>query len=113
MLILLFIMANLGHIVSSTSFFLCIGFNYENFNNKHIFMISSCFNFNISTFLFILLTLNNIDFPFFLLFYVELINFYAIIFISNYLLCIFVFIILILFVSSLLLYFVMNYYTLK
>ncbi len=113
LLLLIFILSNLGHIISSSSFFLCISFNYENFNNKHIFMISSCFNFNIVSFLIIFLILNNIDFPFFLLFYVELINFFAIIFISNYLLILLGFIVIVLFVSSLLIYFTLNYYNIK
>jgi NADH:ubiquinone oxidoreductase subunit 4 (subunit M) len=113
LLLLIFILSNLGHIISSSSFFLCISFNYENFNNKHIFMISSCFNFNIVSFLIIFLILNNIDFPFFLLFYVELINFFAIIFISNYLLLLLGFIVITLFVSSLLIYFTLNYYNIK
>lgn len=113
LLLLVFILSNLGHIISSSSFFLCISFNYENFNNKHIFMISSCFNFNIVSFLIIFLILNNIDFPFFLLFYIELMNFFAIIFISNYLLLLLGFIIITLFVSSLLIYFTLNYYNIK
>lgn len=110
---MLFILSNLGHILSSSSFFLCISFVYENFNNKHIFMLSSAFNFNVYSFLFIFLLLNNIDFPFFLLFYVELLNFFSILFISNYLLLLLVLVVLVLFVSSLLLYFVLNFYQSK
>lgn len=113
LLLLLFILSNLGHILSSSSFFLCISFVYENFNNKHIFMLSSAFNFNVYSFLFIFLLLNNIDFPFFLLFYVELLNFFSILFISNYLLLLLVLVVLVLFVSSLLLYFVLNFYQSK
>lgn len=113
LLVLLFILSNLGHVLSSSSFFLCISFTYENFNNKHIFLISSAFNFNIYSFLFIFLILNNIDFPFFLLFYIELLNFFAIMFISNYLAFFLIAVVLVLFVSSLLLYFILNYYQYK
>lgn len=113
LLLLLFILSNLGHILSASSFFICVGFTYENFNNKHLFMMSSTFNFSIVNILFILLMLNNIDFPFFLLFYIELLNFFAIIFVSNYLLIILLFTIIVLFVSSLLLYFIINYYSIK
>lgn len=110
LLILLFVLSNLGHIISSSSFFLCLSFTYENFNHKHIFLISSSFNFNLNSFIFIFLMLNNIDFPLFLLFYVELLNFFAIIFISNYLLILLFCVVLVLFVSSLIIYFSLNFY---
>lgn len=113
LLVLLFILSNLGHIISSSSFFLCLSFTYENFNHKHIFLISSSFNFNLNAFLFIFLLLNNIDFPFFLLFYVELLNFFAIVFISNYLLLLLFCVVLVLFVSSLIIYFALNFYNSK
>lgn len=113
LLIMLFVLSNLGHIISSSSFFLCLSFIYENFNNRHIFLISACFNFNINAFLFIFLMLNNIDFPLFLLFYVELLNFFAVMFISNYLLIILCLVVLVLFVSSLIVYFSINYYQTK
>lgn len=113
LLLLLFILSNLGHIISSSSFFFILSYSYENFNNKHIFMISSCFNISIQTFLFLVLLLNNIDFPMFLLFYIEMFNFFAIIFISNYLLIVLCFIIIVLFTSSFLLYFVINFYHIK
>lgn len=113
LLLLLFILSNLGHIISSSSFFFILSYSYENFNNKHIFMISSCFNINIQTFLFLVLLLNNIDFPMFLLFYIEMFNFFAIIFISNYILVMLCFIIIVLFTSSLLLYFIISFYHIK
>lgn len=113
LLVMLFILSNLGHIISSSSFFLCISFAYENFNNKHIFLISACYNFNLNSFLFIFLLLNNIDFPLFLLFYIELLNFFAVIFISNYLLVLLCLVVLTLFVSSLIVYFALNYYQTK
>ena len=113
MLTLLFILSNLGHIISSSSFFLCLSFTYENFNNRHLFLISSSFNFNINAFLFVFLLLNNIDFPLFLLFYVELLNFFAVMFISNYLLILLCSVVIVLFTSSLIVYFALNYYQSK
>lgn len=111
--LVLYILSNLGHILSSCSFFAFISLPYENYNNKHLFILSSHMSFNIYTAMLLVLILNNIDFPFFLLFYVELLNFFAILFISNYIIVLLALVVLVLFVSSLLFYFLLNYYYTK
>lgn len=108
--ILLFIFSNLSHILSSSSFFIFLGFYYEKYNNKNVLFLSSFFGTNIMQFFFIFLILNNLDFPFFLMFYLELFTFLAFSFISFYLFIFLCFINFILFVSSLLFYFVVNFY---
>lgn len=110
---LIFLFSNLSHIISSSSFFIIIGYVYENFNNKNIFIISSFFGFSLFSFIFILLLLNNLEFPFFLMFYLELNTFYAFSFISFYYLLFLIFVNLTMFVSSMFLYFLLNFYNIK
>ena len=111
--ILLFIFSNLSHVLSSGSFFIFLGFYYEKYNSKNVLFLSSFFGTNIMQFFFIFLILNNLDFPFFLMFYLELFTFLAFSFISFYLFIFLCFINFILFISSLLLYFVVNFYLTK
>lgn len=111
--ILLFVFSNLSHILSSGSFFIFLGFYYEKYNNKNILFLSSFFGANILQFFFIFLILNNLDFPFFLMFYLELFTFLTFSFLSFYLFLFLCVVNFFLFISSLLFYFVINFYLVK
>lgn len=96
----IFILSNLGHILSSTSFFFIFGLLYELRNSKNVLTLHNLPSFNIIQFTIFILCLNNIDFPGFLLFFTEVLQYITFIFINSYLIIILHLILFLLFLST-------------
>lgn len=109
----IYIFSNLGHIISSGSFFLFLGYIYESFNTKILFYLNGLYGSNIVSFLSIFLFLNNIEFPFFMLFYIETITCTIFYHIATVYILILLFIIMILFLSNILLLLLISAFTIR
>lgn len=102
---------NLSHIVSSSFMFIMVGYMYDNYGVRIFLMMISFFGISIWSSLFLGVFLYNIDFPFMLLFYIDIFILYGLISISFiYIICFYV-IVLSLFVSSIYMYMCLSFYS--
>nr|QOY44573.1 NADH dehydrogenase subunit 4 [Vickermania ingenoplastis]UGV20237.1 NADH dehydrogenase subunit 4 [Vickermania ingenoplastis] len=102
---------NLSHIISSSFMFMMVGYMYDNYGMRVFLIMVSFFGVSLWSSLFMGLVLYNIDFPFMLLFYVDIFILYGLISLSFlYLLCFYV-VVLIVFVSSMYIYLCLTFYS--
>ncbi len=105
------IFCNIGHILSSSFMFFILGSFYENYGIRIFLIMLSFFGFSFFSNILILLFLFNIDFPFMLLFYIDLFVTYGLINLSLFYVIIFFFISLIIFSSTLYFYICLSFYS--
>jgi NADH:ubiquinone oxidoreductase subunit 4 (subunit M) len=105
------IICNLGHIFSSFMMFYMIGFMYDQTGVRVILLLATCFSLSLWSSLFFSIFLFNIDFPFMLLFIVELLICYGFSLFSSIYLIIFFFIGIIMFLTSIYIYVVLSYFS--
>ena len=97
-------MCNLSHVISSGLMFIMIGYIYDNYGFRIFLLLISFFGISIWNNLFICLFLFNIDFPFMLLFYIDIFITYGFLNISYiYIYCLFI-ILMIVFIYTLYIY---------
>nr|CAA39491.1 NADH dehydrogenase subunit 4 [Strigomonas oncopelti] len=102
---------NLSHIISSAFMFIMVGYMYDNFGLRIFLIMTSFFGVSIWSSLFLGMFLFNIDFPFMLLFYIDIFILYGLISLSFiYIICFYV-IVLSVFVSSIYIYICLSYYS--
>lgn len=109
--ILILFFCNLGHILSAGFLFISIGYMYDNFGLRVFLILTGFFGISIWSHIFLLLFLFNIDFPFMLLFYVDLLLLYGISGLSYIYIYIFLLIMFIIFISSLFIYVNLTFYS--
>lgn len=102
---------NLGHIISSGFMFIIIGYMYDNYGLRIFLLLISFFGISIWSSLFLALFLFNIDFPFMLLFFIDIFVLYGLISLSFLYLINFFLIVLIIFVSSIYIYICLTYFS--
>lgn len=102
---------NIGHIISSGMLFILIGYMYDNYGLRIFLLLVSFFGISIWTSLFIALFLFNIDFPFMLLFFIDLFVLYGLISLSLIYILNFAIIILIIFTSSIYIYMLLSFFS--
>ena len=102
---------NLGHILSSSFMFIIIGHMYDNYGLRIFLLLVSFFGISMWSSIFLALFLFNIDFPFMLLFFIDLFVLYGLISLSFLYLINFCIIILTVFVSSIYIYMCLSYYS--
>lgn len=109
--IALIFFCNLSHIISSSFMFILVGYMYDNYGMRIFLLMISFFGISIWSSLFMGMLLFNIDFPFMLLFYVDIFILYGLISISFiYILCFYV-VVLVVFVSSMYIYLCLTFYS--
>lgn len=107
----LLILCNLSHIVSSSFMFMIVGYMYDNYGVRIFLMMISFFGISVWSSLFLGIFLFNIDFPFMLLFYVDIFILYGLISLSFiYIICFYI-IVLSVFVSSIYMYMCLSFYS--
>nr|AGF94776.1 NADH dehydrogenase subunit 4 [Trypanosoma cruzi marinkellei] len=107
----LLIMCNLSHILSSSFMFITIGYMYDNYGVRIFILMISFFGISIWSSLFLGLFLFNIDFPFMLLFYIDIFILYGLISVSFiYIICFYI-ITLSVFISSIYIYMCLSFYS--
>lgn len=107
----LLILCNLSHIISSSFMFIIIGYMYDNYGVRIFLLLISFFGISIWSSLFLGLFLYNIEFPFMLLFYVDIFVLYGLITLSFvYIIC-FYLIVLLVFISSIYIYMCLSFYS--
>lgn len=102
---------NIGHILSSALMFILIGYMYDNYGIRIFLIMISFFGLSIWGNLFLSLFLFNIDFPFMLLFYIDILVLYGLLSLSFLYTLIFLIIILLVFISSIYIYISLNYFS--
>lgn len=102
---------NLSHIISSSFMFIMVGYMYDNYGVRIFLMMISFFGISIWSSLFLGIFLYNIDFPFMLLFYIDIFILYGLISISFIYILSFYIIVLSLFVSSIYMYMCLSFYS--
>nr|AIL54351.1 NADH dehydrogenase subunit 4 [Angomonas deanei] len=102
---------NLSHIISSSFMFILVGYMYDNYGLRIFLIMTSFFGVSIWSSLFLGMFLYNIDFPFMLLFYIDIFILYGLISLSFFYLACFYIIVLILFVSSIYIYMCLSFYS--
>nr|QEG98422.1 NADH dehydrogenase subunit 4 [Trypanosoma brucei brucei] len=107
----LLILCNLAHILSSSFMFIVIGYMYDNYGVRIFLLLISFFGISIWSSLFLCLFLFNIDFPFMLLFYVDIFILYGLISISFIYIISFYIITLTIFLSSIYIYMCLSFYS--
>ena len=107
----LVILCNLAHILSSSFMFYLIGHMYDNHGLRVFLLLITFFGYSIWGSLFIGIVLFNIDFPFMLLFYVELIICIGFAMFSSLYLILFSLLSLIMFCTSMYIYISLNYFS--
>nr|AAB59224.1 NADH dehydrogenase subunit 4 [Trypanosoma brucei] len=107
----LLIVCNLAHILSSSFMFIVIGYMYDNYGVRIFLLLISFFGISIWSSLFLCLFLFNIDFPFMLLFYVDIFILYGLISISFIYIISFYIITLTIFLSSIYIYMCLSFYS--
>nr|AAF26929.1 NADH dehydrogenase subunit 4 [Phytomonas serpens] len=104
-------LCNISHILSSSFIFLVIGYMYDNYGVRVFLLIVSFFGLSIWSLMFLSIFLYNIDFPFMLLFYVDIFVFYGLISLSCiYIICFYI-VVLSVFVSSIYIYICLSFYS--
>lgn len=102
---------NLSHIISSSFMFIIVGYMYDNYGVRVFLMMISFFGISIWSSLFLGVFLYNIDFPFMLLFYIDIFILYGLISLSFiYIVCFFI-IVLSVFLSSIYIYMCLSFYS--
>jgi hypothetical protein len=91
--------------------FYMIGFMYDQTGVRVILLLATCFSLSLWSSLFFSIFLFNIDFPFMLLFIVELLICYGFSLLSSIYLIIFFFIGIIMFLTSIYIYVVLSYFS--
>lgn len=104
-------LANLAHIISSAFMFIIIGYMYDNYGVRIFLLLISFFGLSLWGFMFLIILLFNIDFPFMLLFYIDIFILYGLISLSYIYIIAFAIIILSVFVSSMYIYICLSYYS--
>jgi len=104
-------LCNLGHIISSGLMFITIGYMYDNFGLRIFLILISFFGMSIWSIVYLSVFLFNIDFPFMLLFYIDLFVLYGLMSVSYIYLYIFAVIAFNVFISSLYIYVCLIYYS--
>lgn len=102
---------NLGHICSSSFMFIFIGYMYDNYGIRIFLLLISFFGISLWSSMFLCLFLFNIDFPFMLLFYIDLFILYGLMTISFFYVICFLLIILIMFTSTIYIYISLSYFS--
>lgn len=102
---------NLGHIISSGFMFIIIGYMYDNYGLRIFLLLISFFGISIWSSIFLALFLFNIDFPFMLLFFIDIFVLYGLVSLSFLYVINFFFIVLIIFVSSIYIYICLTYFS--
>lgn len=107
----LLLLCNLAHILSSSFMFITIGYMYDNYGVRIFLLMVSFFGISMWSSLFLTLFLFNIDFPFMLLFYIDIFVLYGLLSLSYvYIICFYI-ITLSVFVSSIYIYMCMSFYS--
>lgn len=107
----LILFCNLSHIVSSSFMFILVGYMYDNYGLRIFLLMISFFGVSLWSSLFLGIFLFNIDFPFMLLFYIDIFILYGLISLSFiYIFCFYI-IILSIFVSSIYIYICLSFYS--
>ncbi|ESL04767.1 NADH dehydrogenase subunit 4 (mitochondrion) [Trypanosoma rangeli SC58] len=107
----LLLLCNLSHIVSSSFMFITIGYMYDNYGVRIFILMISFFGISLWSSLFLGMFLFNIDFPFMLLFYVDIFILYGLISISFiYIICFYIITISI-FLTSIYIYMCLSFYS--
>jgi len=104
-------LCNLGHIISSGFMFIMIGYMYDNYGLRIFILLMSFFGLNIWSSLFLLLFLFNIDFPFMLLFYIDIFVLYGLISLSYIYIYLLFTILVNMFISTIYIYLCLSFYT--
>lgn len=107
----LLIFCNLSHIISSSFMFIIVGYMYDNYGVRIFLMMISFFGISMWSSLFLGVFLFNIDFPFMLLFYIDIFVLYGLISLSFIYLLTFYVIALSVFVSSIYMYMCLSFYS--
>nr|pir NADH2 dehydrogenase (ubiquinone) (EC 1.6.5.3) chain 4 - Leishmania tarentolae mitochondrion [Leishmania tarentolae] len=107
----LLIFCNLSHIISSAFMFMMVGYMYDNYGVRIFLMLISFFGISIWSSLFLGIFLFNIDFPFMLLFYIDIFLLYGLISLSFIYICCFYIIVLAVFLSSIYMYMCLSFYS--
>lgn len=102
---------NLGHIISSGFMFIIIGHMYDNYGLRIFLLLISFFGISMWSSLFIALFIFNIDFPFMLLFFIDIFVLFGLASLSILYLINFVIIILTVFVSTIYIYISLSYFS--
>lgn len=105
------VLCNVAHVLSACFMFFIVGVFYENYGIRIFLIMLSFFGFSFFSNILVFLFMFNIDFPFMLLFYVELFILYGLLNISIFYICIFTSIIFIVFVSTLYFYICLSFYS--
>lgn len=107
----LLLFCNISHIISSSFMFIIVGYMYDNYGVRIFLLMISFFGISIWSSLFLGIFLYNIDFPFMLLFYIDIFVLYGLISLSFiYIFCFYV-IVLSVFVSSIYIYMCLSFYS--
>nr|DAC80433.1 TPA_asm: NADH dehyrogenase 4 [Leishmania enriettii] len=107
----LLIFCNLSHIISSAFMFIVIGYMYDNYGMRIFLVMTSFFGISLWSSLFLAIFLFNIDFPFMLLFYIDIFILYGLISLSFIYICCFYIIVLSVFISSIYIYICLSFYS--
>nr|DAC80457.1 TPA_asm: NADH dehyrogenase 4 [Leishmania aethiopica] len=107
----LLIFCNLSHVISSALMFIMVGYMYDNYGIRIFLLLVSFFGISLWSSLFLGVFLFNIDFPFMLLFYVDIFLLYGLISLSFVYICCFYVIILAIFLSSIYIYICLSFYS--
>lgn len=104
-------LCNLAHILSSGFMFILIGYMYDNYGLRIFILLMSFFGLSIWSTLFLILFLFNIDFPFMLLFYIDIFILYGLISLSFMYIYCFIIINITVFISTIYIYLCLSFYT--
>lgn len=107
----LLLLCNLAHIISSSFMFIIIGYMYDNYGVRIFILMISFFGISMWSSIFLAIFLFNIDFPFMLLFYVDIFILYGLISISFIYIVCFVIIVISVFISSIYIYICLSFYS--
>ena len=102
---------NLGHIISSGFMFVIIGHMYDNYGLRIFLLLISFFGISIWSSIFIALLVFNIDFPFMLLFFIDIFVLYGLASLSIIYLLNFFIIVLTVFVSTMYIYLTLSFFS--
>lgn len=102
---------NLGHILSSGLMFIIIGYMYDNYGLRVFLLLVSFFGVSIWSSLFLMLFVFNIDFPFMLLFFIDIFVLYGLVNLSLVYLLNFSCIVIIMFISTIYIYISLSYFS--
>lgn len=102
---------NLGHIISSSLMFIIIGHMYDNYGMRIFLLLISFFGISLWSSIFLALFIFNIDFPFMLLFFIDIFVLYGLVSFSILYLINFFIVVLTVFVSTIYIYISLSYFS--